>query len=86
MTVFLSEDSMFFTATDRPMRPLPAGCDQQGRHLTRGSADPLGEDCAERHSAWGHLPDCAAEGGQFREPSGTVRPGLLARLLRRLGF
>lgn len=38
-----------------------------------GSADCLGDDHAERHSAWGWLPDCAPEGGKHREPSATIR-------------
>lgn len=82
-----------------PRRVMPAGLDQQGRRACRGfgrapgfvdtvatdygSADPLAEDCAERHSGWGYLPDRAPEGGQHREPSRTVSdgPGLLASLL-----
>lgn len=80
-------------------RPLPAGADQQGRYLTRavrserwadtvatdyGSADALGDDQAQRHSAWGAIDESAApEGGRHRGPSRTVSegPGLLAVLL-----
>ena len=86
-----------------PRRPLPAGCDDQGRHETRefgrapwhdtvatdyGSADALGDDQAQRHSAWGAIDESAApEGGRHREPSRTMRdaPGLLASLLWPLG-
>lgn len=94
---------LHLVATDRPIRPSPAGCDQQGRHKTRpayawparratlsgghgteqwpdtiatgpGSADPLGDDQAERHSGWGMFSDSAApEGGKHREPSKTAR-------------
>lgn len=39
-----------------------------------GSADPLGDDQAERHSGWGMFSDSAApEGGKHREPSKTAR-------------
>ena len=84
-------------------RPQPVGLDQQGRFVTRacraerwadtiatdyGSADALGDDQAQRHSAWGAVDECAApEGGKHREPSRTVGagPGLLASLLWPLG-
>lgn len=85
-------------------RPMPAGLDQQGRRATRGfgaraefvdtmptdygSADALGDDQAERHSAWGAIDESAApEGGRHREPSRTESdaPGLLASLLWPLG-
>jgi len=84
-------------------RPQPVGLDQQGRFVTRacraerwadtiatdyGSADALGDDQAQRHSAWGAVDECAApEGGKHREPSRTVSegPGLLASLLWPLG-
>lgn len=87
-------------------RVLAAGCDQQGRFITRrhpgavyepwrdtvptdyGSADALGDDQAERHSAWGAIDESAAPaGGKHREPSRTMRdaPGLLASLLWPLG-
>lgn len=36
-----------------------------------GSADPLGDDQAERTSAWGALEECATEGGKHREPTDT---------------
>ena len=80
-------------------RPQPVGLDQQGRFVTRacraerwadtiatdyGSADALGDDQAQRHSAWGAVDESAApEGGKHREPSKTMRdaPGLLAVLL-----
>lgn len=81
-------------------KPMPAGLDQQGRYLTRavnwpdtmptdyGSADALGDDQADRHSAWGAIDECAApEGGRFRQPSHTVSdaPGLIASLMWPLG-
>jgi len=53
-----------------------------------GGADALGDDQAQRHSAWGAIDECAApEGGKHREPSRTVSegPGLLASLLWPLG-
>ena len=94
MTIFLSEDAM-------TNRRLPAGCDQQGRETPRavhnrwhetiptdyGSADALGDDQAERHSAWGAISECAIEGGRHREPSRTVSggPGLLASLMWPIG-
>lgn len=73
--------SIFLIAQDRR---APAGLDQQGRRATRGfgrspgfvdtvstdfgSADPLGDDQAERTSAWGALQECAPEGGKHAEP------------------
>ena len=61
--------------------------DQHGRRETRmhrvavwpdsqaaeeSGADPVCDDQAERHSAWGSLPECAAEGGKHREPVATA--------------
>jgi len=78
---------------------MPAGLDQQGRRAVRafghqrdfvdtiatgpGSADALGDDQAERHSAWGAIDETAVEGGVHREPGGTFceLPSLLASLL-----
>lgn len=39
-----------------------------------GSADPLGDDHAERHSAWGGLEECAQECAKHREPTNTLLP------------
>ena len=40
----------------------------------RGCADPIGDDQAERCSAWGALDECAAvEGGVFAGPAPSVR-------------
>lgn len=61
---------------------LPAGDDFPERHMA-GSADPLGDDQAERTSAWGALEECAPEGGKFYEPGATCRgdeAGVLAWL------
>jgi len=52
------------------------------RHAQAMGTDPLGDDQAERHSAWGSLPDCAEEGGEFREPSQTYSPTRWQRFLR----
>lgn len=43
-----------------------------------GSADPLGDDHAERHSAWGGLKECAPECAQHADPVATAthRPAL----------
>ena len=100
MTIVLSEDNMPNVYRLDTHRPMPAGLDQQGRRATRGfgqraefvdtvatdygSADALGDDQAERHSAWGAIDECAApEGGRYRKPSrtGEAAPGLLAVLL-----
>jgi len=39
-----------------------------------GSADPLGDDHAERHSAWGGLKECAPECAKHAEPAPTKKP------------
>ena len=104
MTIVLSEDNMPNVYRLDTHRPMPAGLDQQGRRAVRafghqrdfvdtiatgpGSADALGDDQAERHSAWGAIDESAApEGGRHREPSRTESdaPGLLASLLWPLG-
>ena len=103
MTIVLSEDNMPNVYRLDTHRPMPAGLDQQGRRATRGfgaraefvdtmptdygSADALGDDQAERHSAWGAIDETAVEGGVHREPGGTFceLPSLLASLLWPLG-
>ena len=52
---------------------LPAGDDFPERHMA-GSADPLGDDQAERTSAWGALEECAPECAKHREPTDTLLP------------
>lgn len=47
-------------------------CNQgDGCPARTNGADPLGDDHAERHSAWGALEECATEGGKHREPTDT---------------
>ena len=58
-------------ATVRSCPPCDSNC-RQGRDCPdSGSADPLGDDQAERTSAWGALEECAIEGGKHREPTDT---------------
>ena len=44
--------------------------DDEAEAMMNG-ADPLGDDQAERTSAWGALEECATEGGKHREPTDT---------------
>lgn len=71
-------------------RPMLASAERWADTIATdyGSADALGDDQAERHSAWGAIDESAApEGGRHREPSRAVSdaPGLLASLLWPLG-
>lgn len=57
---------------DVPLRLLSVGDDFPEPHMN--GADPLGDDQAERHSAWGGLDECAQECAKHREPANTLMP------------
>lgn len=60
-------------ATVRSCPPCDSNC-RQGRDCPAGNADPLGDDQAERHSAWGGLEECAQECAKHHEPTDTLLP------------